>query len=138
MEPGHEDREYAGRHGRSGSERRASMEPGHEDREYLNLLLSGVQISTPQWSPVMKTGNTVCPFDHMGAGTMPQWSPVMKTGNTTATTATTAAYDVPQWSPVMKTGNTARRLAHVDLLRVASMEPGHEDREYHRLKGHPS
>ena len=36
----------------------------------------------------------------------------------------------PQWSPVMKTGNTAADV-HVGFYRrVASMEPGHEDREY--------
>ena len=34
------------------------MEPGHEDREYaLCRPLVGARDS-PQWSPVMKTGNT--------------------------------------------------------------------------------
>ena len=36
----------------------------------------------------------------------------------------------PQWSPVMKTGNTARSFGKVGGLFEASMEPGHEDREY--------
>ena len=38
MEPGHEDREYGlpGQDGDAG--RRASMEPGHEDREYVTAL----------------------------------------------------------------------------------------------------
>ena len=36
----------------------------------------------------------------------------------------------PQWSPVMKTGNTPRRTAPTRPRRSASMEPGHEDREY--------
>ena len=39
--------------------RHASMEPGHEDREYS---YSGAKwrrpFYWPQWSPVMKTGNT--------------------------------------------------------------------------------
>ena len=43
-------------------QRHASMEPGHEDREYpapLRVELS--RIGKPQWSPVMKTGNTYTP-----------------------------------------------------------------------------
>ena len=60
MEPGHEDREYVLRddpeHSRT---KRASMEPGHEDREYPAGLAPGAQEDlVPQWSPVMKTGNT--------------------------------------------------------------------------------
>ena len=59
MEPGHEDREYRGVESETHRERSpASMEPGHEDREYTlhsgKLYIS----SAPQWSPVMKTGNT--------------------------------------------------------------------------------
>ena len=38
--------------------------------------------------------------------TMPQWSPVMKTGNTPIAHGTVIATASPQWSPVMKTGNT--------------------------------
>ena len=34
MEPGHEDREYAGEEVDLLGGRQASMEPGHEDREY--------------------------------------------------------------------------------------------------------
>ena len=59
MEPGHEDREYRplatrGRH----PLQPASMEPGHEDREYE--FGDGIiqPLIRPQWSPVMKTGNT--------------------------------------------------------------------------------
>ena len=58
MEPGHEDREYAGppfQHGRIPA---ASMEPGHEDREYGAIVTGGALKDQPQWSPVMKTGNT--------------------------------------------------------------------------------
>ena len=37
----------------------ASMEPGHEDREYWkNYFFHHHEIISPQWSPVMKTGNT--------------------------------------------------------------------------------
>ncbi len=36
----------------------ASMEPGHEDREYADVTPSLSASSWPQWSPVMKTGNT--------------------------------------------------------------------------------
>ena len=40
------------------------MEPGHEDREY-NLIKDFLRaIREPQWSPVMKTGNTPLPSGH--------------------------------------------------------------------------
>ena len=59
MEPGHEDREYSpGNHARH-HRRQASMEPGHEDREY-HISSDYIQSRNwPQWSPVMKTGNTL-------------------------------------------------------------------------------
>ena len=34
------------------------MEPGHEDREYVYASQIERTESLPQWSPVMKTGNT--------------------------------------------------------------------------------
>ena len=34
------------------------MEPGHEDREYATVLYKAGAQGVPQWSPVMKTGNT--------------------------------------------------------------------------------
>ena len=58
MEPGHEDREYLPRDALELSGDAASMEPGHEDREYFEAPKPPVSISSPQWSPVMKTGNT--------------------------------------------------------------------------------
>ena len=59
MEPGHEDREYARVVVRLKTVLVASMEPGHEDREYSPVDFLALRISpTPQWSPVMKTGNT--------------------------------------------------------------------------------
>ena len=39
---------------------------------------------------------------------LPQWSPVMKTGNTGRATEGRTRHGRPQWSPVMKTGNTPR------------------------------
>ena len=63
--------------------RPASMEPGHEDREYLPHQKSAASHpKPPQWSPVMKTGNTSGKFVGMANIAQPQWSPVMKTGNT--------------------------------------------------------
>ena len=59
MEPGHEDREYGLPVAVLGVDRDASMEPGHEDREYaLGGVATMALAERPQWSPVMKTGNT--------------------------------------------------------------------------------
>ena len=58
MEPGHEDREYAGFVVARVHEAEASMEPGHEDREYSQVWFTLLRVEPPQWSPVMKTGNT--------------------------------------------------------------------------------
>ena len=59
MEPGHEDREYMQRSCRRRRlADRASMEPGHEDREYVKGTATESTVTKPQWSPVMKTGNT--------------------------------------------------------------------------------
>ena len=106
MEPGHEDREYHG----SGADRRclahASMEPGHEDREYEVVDHTGWSLDEPQWSPVMKTGNTLQLGLAIDSVVVPQWSPVMKTGNTVLARPPKPTGDLPQWSPVMKTGNT--------------------------------
>ena len=38
------------------------MEPGHEDREYVGPSIADAGLKTPQWSPVMKTGNTSAPL----------------------------------------------------------------------------
>ena len=113
MEPGHEDREYLRR--RPGLRDRCqspSMEPGHEDREYAGVEFTEETIAAPQWSPVMKTGNTHISQHYVQAGDCPQWSPVMKTGNTSS--AGPLSYAPPR----------------------PSMEPGHEDREYSG-PGHP-
>ena len=60
----------------------ASMEPGHEDREYPAAGTGVSQPARPQWSPVMKTGNTHFSVASTPRTLRPQWSPVMKTGNT--------------------------------------------------------
>ena len=107
MEPGHEDREYLTRPPQWPQSRQASMEPGHEDREYTNSEFTSQRIEMPQWSPVMKTGNTDWSTVADWARCAPQWSPVMKTGNTRGYLIAREGSDRPQWSPVMKTGNTA-------------------------------
>ena len=61
MEPGHEDREYLAHSSLIARSADASMEPGHEDREYSQQKHRPPPISPPQWSPVMKTGNTCRP-----------------------------------------------------------------------------
>ena len=81
----------------------------------------------------MKTGNTRLPSSDLTPTLLPQWSPVMKTGNTWLVPRDTRFLVMPQWSPVMKTGNTAKYIFHLTLVFLASMEPGHEDREYRTL-----
>ena len=58
------------------------MEPGHEDREYAAEAMGMSADEAPQWSPVMKTGNTDKALEAGQRLWVPQWSPVMKTGNT--------------------------------------------------------
>ena len=84
----------------------------------------------PQWSPVMKTGNTLARVREDASHNAPQWSPVMKTGNTRCAPPSGPSDPWPQWSPVMKTGNTPPPTADPKERHHASMEPGHEDREY--------
>ena len=154
MEPGHEDREYGRscssrnplvlpqwspvmKTGNTGRERSArgdgflaSMEPGHEDREYVAAAHFLIGFFAPQWSPVMKTGNTSKDLPPHRGREMPQWSPVMKTGNTSSAPVAMVPSVEPQWSPVMKTGNTGEENPIRGTRGHASMEPGHEDREY--------
>mgnify|MGYP000994124577 CR=1 FL=1 len=82
MEPGHEDREYRNFSGQESRFNLASMEPGHEDREYPGTSIGITYPRMPQWSPVMKTGNTRAVDEQAQELEKPQWSPVMKTGNT--------------------------------------------------------
>ena len=84
------------------------MEPGHEDREYVS---DGQVQSTgfwlPQWSPVMKTGNT----GKILRGGLRATAASMEPGHEDREYALPSAGRaylpmMPQWSPVMKTGNT--------------------------------
>ena len=86
----------------------------------------------------MKTGNTSRPSWSMNSANTPQWSPVMKTGNTADRVRGLHVYGGPQWSPVMKTGNTLTGAGHRPRQQLASMEPGHEDREYISRVGRPA
>ena len=61
----------------------------------------------------------------------------MKTGNTYLYGLFVGGTMVPQWSPVMKTGNTGVLPLNVFGPLCASMEPGHEDREYGSLASVP-
>ena len=74
MKTGNTRRRHRHRH----AHRLASMEPGHEDREYVVLSCRKDSMFMPQWSPVMKTGNTArllrC-----------RWLPVLHTLARTAT-----------------------------------------------------
>ena len=54
----------------------------------------------------MKTGNTGRLHSRVPEVQAPQWSPVMKTGNTYNECYSSIISGRPQWSPVMKTGNT--------------------------------
>ena len=89
------------------------MEPGHEDREYIEARRheDGGQQS-PQWSPVMKTGNTSRARRGRGGG-----------------------------RASMEPGHEDREYqhgpSHLARPRDASMEPGHEDREYTRSANGP-
>ena len=106
------------------------MEPGHEDREYGDGGISRSIPSMPQWSPVMKTGNTAAVWRQVCLSAKPQWSPVMKTGNTTRSGANLATTSRASMEP----GHEDREYQRCRILPVvrldASMEPGHEDREY--------
>ena len=83
------------------------MEPGHEDREYSG---GGRTVSAshaaPQWSPVMKTGNT----HRSRAGDHDEGQASMEPG-----------HEDREYQPAAGTGTGDG---------AASMEPGHEDREY--------
>ena len=78
----------------------------------------------------MKTGNTLLMRINSQMKGKPQWSPAMKTGNTFASCERFAEETMPQWSPAMKTGNTRHHHPRPRQPGPASMEPGHEDREY--------
>ena len=91
-------------------------------------------IVLPQWSPVMKTGNTLCCCDHLHVVLRASMEPGHEDREYELGIPEQYLFSrKPQWSPVMKTGNTPRRCYRLPPGRDASMEPGHEDREYQGL-----
>ena len=84
----------------------------------------------------MKTGNTVIVDGNLFATVWPQWSPVMKTGNTHVQ----ASYHFSDRGASMEPGHEDREYVPgsicVQDAFQASMEPGHEDREYFRRRLH--
>ena len=106
MEPGHEDREYAAPAWRTPAAKAASMEPGHEDREYILGISRLVRGPTASMEPGHEDREYLDELDPIQGHWTPQWSPVMKTGNTHKPPTSTNTPCTPQWSPVMKTGNT--------------------------------
>ena len=82
MEPGHEDREYQDWDGHSGTWDLASMEPGHEDREYSTDPAIWHDPMMASMEPGHEDREYVTRCDGHNSMTEPQWSPVMKTGNT--------------------------------------------------------
>ena len=131
MEPGHEDREYLIAGGESDRRNKASMEPGHEDREYKfdQFLNAG------HHSASMEPGHEDREYLARSPGRdthvmRPQWSPVMKTGNTRRIRDSF----IRPGDASMEPGHEDREYsqgsgAHSEDW-IASMEPGHEDREY--------
>ena len=66
----------------------------------------------------------------MTGGISPQWSPVMKTGNTDSYTTVTIREIVASMEPGHEDREYSQLVALASRLNDASMEPGHEDREY--------
>ena len=137
MEPGHEDREYAAARITNSPLDSASMEPGHEDREYSEPRHSPGAPSRPQWSPVMKTGNTVERLGRAVADLRASMEPGHEDREYLSHPRIVIKLIEPQWSPVMKTGNTCQGRKDNRNDHQASMEPGHEDREYGSLASVP-
>ena len=82
------------------------MEPGHEDREY-------------PWTEA-----------EIEAAALPQWSPVMKTGNTCFRQYLFCQSVCASMEPGHEDREYSRPPHGGNIIRTASMEPGHEDREY--------
>ena len=85
------------------------MEPGHEDREYIRRSEPHKDTDLPQWSPVMKTGNTLLLVGNRKTVLMASMEPGHEDREYALLDwAEKNNITMPQWSPVMKTGNTAR------------------------------
>ena len=82
MEPGHEDREYRRRRHRPIHPQHASMEPGHEDREYITFCQNQMIGSSASMEPGHEDREYRVDAASCQVSCTPQWSPVMKTGNT--------------------------------------------------------
>ncbi len=106
------------------------MEPGHEDREYDGVPVSILGIVRPQWSPVMKTGNTVALVDRRADDRGASMEP----GHEDREYVLPRRGDVRLEHASMEPGHEDREYLIVSMaifsLPAASMEPGHEDREY--------
>jgi len=118
----------------------------------LGTSVSAPIPSSPQWSPVTKTGEShrchrrwrrtvaAMEFGHEDGEVetpgpnvglvydKPQSSPV-KTRKAVRCVTVRRRVRGPQWSPVTKTGKTARATLLDRHLARPAMEPGHEDRE---------
>ena len=101
------------------------MKTGNTSMQWYTLL----RVEPPQWSPVMKTGNTGRLGTSFDNSTLPQWSPVMKTGNTQCHRHDRPAGVEASMEPGHEDREYVPRPAHLLLGQQASMEPGHEDRE---------
>ena len=88
------------------------MEPGHEDREYVEAVVSCVDAGMPQWSPVMKTGNTPQPAPVESETHRASMEPGHEDREYAVPFTAAVALSMPQWSPVMKTGNTQEHCQH--------------------------
>ena len=85
------------------------MEPGHEDREYVSHIVIDFDLKEPQWSPVMKTGNTTRRSLESHYHDIASMEPGHEDREYPRTTDPHWVIGAPQWSPVMKTGNTCGR-----------------------------
>ena len=106
------------------------MEPGHEDREYTRGVAQATPEDGPQWSPVMKTGNTR--FEPLASHHQSKAS--MEPGHEDREYIDRAPDPVPHRLASMEPGHEDREYlcggAGLRRRVCASMEPGHEDREY--------
>ena len=83
------------------------MEPGHEDREYpYSRQMPSIHSAGPQWSPVMKTGNTRVTAARNSGPKRASMEPGHEDREYRPLQITMPERSTPQWSPVMKTGNT--------------------------------
>ncbi len=68
--------------------------------------------------------------------TSPQWSPLLKSGMTPETSEYKVAVVKPQWSPLLKSGMTQHHIVMARIHMLAAMEPAPEERDDAFLCGH--